>query len=94
MSNFKFDLGDKVKDAITNFSGIVVARSQYLTGCNRYGVQGQTLTKDGVPGEWQNFDENVITLVTKLKVTLKTQYTKGKKKPDVGGPPNQEVLRQ
>lgn len=30
--------GKKVKDKITGFEGIVVAKCIYLTGCNQYGV--------------------------------------------------------
>ncbi|MGJ8561713.1 MAG: hypothetical protein ACSHX3_15895 [Litorimonas sp.] len=28
-------LGDKVKDTLTGFTGIVTARAEYLTGCNQ-----------------------------------------------------------
>ena len=36
---FKFNLGDRVRDEITGFEGVVVVRSQWLNNCNTYGVQ-------------------------------------------------------
>ena len=51
-------LGDEVKDTVTSFTGIAVARSEYLNGCVRFGVQGPL--HDGVPTEWQWFDEGQL----------------------------------
>lgn len=39
MGNFKHELGNKAKDKITGFSGILTARIEFLTGCNRYCIQ-------------------------------------------------------
>lgn len=36
---FKFECGDKVKDAVTGIVGIVSARMQCLNGCIRYSVE-------------------------------------------------------
>jgi len=59
---FKIELGAKVKDRITGFTGIVGSRTEYLTGCRRYGVQFQKLSKDGKPQNWQYFDEDMLTV--------------------------------
>lgn len=58
---FKFDLGDKVKERITGFEGVVVCQSRYLTGCNRYAVQSQEL-RDGKPADWVYFDEDMLVI--------------------------------
>lgn len=53
MIQFKFELGQKVRDIITGLEGIVTSRTEYLTGCAHIGVQPQQL-KDGkmVDPEW------------------------------------------
>jgi hypothetical protein len=61
---FKWEMGSEVKDKVTGFKGIVVCRSQYLTGCNRYAVQSQELC-DAKPVSWQNFDEDQLEMVGK-----------------------------
>lgn len=58
--SFKFSLGEKVKDTVTGFSGIVTARTEWLNGCKRYGVQSQKL-KDNKPLDQQWFDEEQLT---------------------------------
>jgi hypothetical protein len=60
--DFKFGLGDEVKDSITGFKGIVTARTQWLHGCNVYRVQPQDL-KDGKRLEVDHFDEPQLEVV-------------------------------
>jgi len=60
---FTHELGKKAKDKITGFSGILTARVEYLTGCNRYAVQPQEL-KDGKPIESMYFDEAQIEIIS------------------------------
>jgi hypothetical protein len=55
-------LGDRVKDRVTGFQGIVVARSEYLHGCRRVGVQSEKL-EEGKPTEAQWFDEPQVDVV-------------------------------
>ena len=62
MSNFKFDLGDVVKDKITGFKGVIMCQSRYLTGCNRYALQSQQLNNEGKPVDWQYFDEDNLLM--------------------------------
>ncbi len=71
-------LGDEVKHTITGFKGIIVCTSQWLTGCDRVGVQSRRLSKEGAPTEPEWFD---ITQVTVTK-----SATKKKVKTDKGGP--------
>lgn len=64
---FKFDLGSKVRDKITRFEGIIIGRTEWISGCARYGVKSQKL-KDGLPQEDQWFDENMMELVEEKAV--------------------------
>ena len=68
--NFKFNLGDEVKTKVTGYKGIIRGRSDYLTGCNTYGIQSQKLDKEGMPKKWQWFDEDEIELVKAEKIKL------------------------
>jgi len=59
MTEFKFELGQKVEDKITGFSGIIMGRAQYLTQCNCYGILNQKLKDDTEkPKEWYWTDES------------------------------------
>jgi heat shock protein HspQ len=60
---FKFELGQIAKDTITGFSGVVVARSQWLNSCNTYSLQSQDLV-EGKPIDRQHFDEPQLALVS------------------------------
>ena len=40
-------LGDRVRDSITGFEGIVIAYTKWLTGCDRLSVLPTELKKDG-----------------------------------------------
>ncbi len=55
-------LGDRVKDRITGFAGVVVARDEWLNGCVRYGVQATGL-HDGKPVDIQWIDETQVDVV-------------------------------
>lgn len=77
--DFKFNLGDKVKDTITGFKGIVTLRSQWLNACNTYGVQSQEL-KDGIPKERSHFDEPQLELI-KEEIVPASRETGGPERP-------------
>ena len=55
-------LGQRVRDKITGFEGVVVCRTEWLNGCTRLGVQATTL-KDGKPLEAEHFDEEQVEVV-------------------------------
>lgn len=57
-----FTLGSVVRDRITGFQGVAIARTEWLHQCRRYGVQSPAL-KDGVPTEAQWFDEAQLEAV-------------------------------
>ena len=62
-------LGDKAKDTVSGFTGVCVARTEWLNGCWRMTLQPQALDKDGKPCEAQTFDDFQLE-VTKPKVQL------------------------
>lgn len=43
---FEIELGEKVKDIITGFTGTVVARAEYLNGCIQYQIVGKEPDKE------------------------------------------------
>jgi hypothetical protein len=75
-------LGDEVKDTVTGFSGVAVARTKWMFGCDRITIQPKAKKDKDGKQELQNmevFDE------PQVKVTKRT----GKPKPeddDLGGP--------
>lgn len=56
-------LGQKAKDKITGFEGIIVARIEYLFGCDQYGVSPEA--KDGKVNDTLYFDEGRIEITGK-----------------------------
>ena len=70
----RIKLGTKVTDSITGMTGIAIARTDWLYGCVRYGVQPEEL-KDGKPVEAQWFDEAQLR-----------EYKEPKKNKPTGGP--------
>jgi len=86
MTNFKFKLGAKVKDKITGFTGYVMCRSQYLTGCDVYSLipfNKKEAFQDGKE-KWKSFDATRLTFVSK-GINLDSK-TPGEKKSKPGGP--------
>ena len=72
------ELGDKVKDKVSGFTGIVTSYTEYLTGCDRVGVSPDKLTKDGNIISPQSFDILELDVVKKDKVKVdKESKTKG-----------------
>jgi len=54
LMNEKIELGAIVVDTVTGFTGIAVARAEYIYGSTRVEVQPTKLTSDGdmVKGKW------------------------------------------
>ncbi len=71
-------LGSKVKDIITGFEGVAVARTEWLYGCTRIGVDSAELN-DGKPVETQWFDEQRLemTEAQEPKVSKDSSATSG-----------------
>lgn len=49
-------LGDTLTDSITGFTGVAIARTEWLNGCVRWTLQSKEL-KDGKPIGPECFDE-------------------------------------
>ena len=75
-TDFQFGLGDKVKDQITGFKGIVVCRAQWLNCCNTYTVKSVKLKDDGSTLKGETFDEPQLELI-KLAVIEPKRETGG-----------------
>lgn len=73
------DLGDLVKDSVTGYRGIVVARTEWLNGCYRLTMQSDTLDKDGKPQPTETFDEPQLILIEKGVVHCGSRDTGGPK---------------
>ena len=73
------NLGDEVKDTITGYRGIAIARHTYLQGCDRISIQ-PPIDKEGKMPESLTFDEPQLEVVKAAKI----KRTAPKKDP--GGP--------
>ncbi len=62
MEPTKVGLGDRARDTITGFQGIVIGITDWLANCRRIGIQPEEL-KDGKPLEAVWFDEPHVELV-------------------------------
>ena len=74
------ELGDKVKDSISPFGGIVVAEIKYMNGCKRYQIQREKLEGGKIITEWIDEEQLIITSKAKVEPVLK------QRKKDPGGP--------
>lgn len=71
------ELGDKVKDKVSGFSGIAVGKTVYLAGCLRFLVRPDKTDKDGKFQEGIWFDEDELEVVKQKIVKGKKQITGG-----------------
>ena len=73
MTQFKFKLNIHVRDKVTGFSGTVLGRTEYATGCIQYGICPNTLIEGKFP-EWQWLDESRLEIISKPAIVgLKAQ---------------------
>lgn len=77
------ELGDRVRDRITGYEGIVIAETNWLNMCTRYTVQGESLKDSGKPVESMSFDDRDLELLAK---DPKGYFAKGKPVKATGGP--------
>ena len=82
------ELGDKVRDMVGGFTGIVTGYTKHLTGCDRVAVQAET-GKDGKIGECYCFDIHAVEIVKKRAVVITSPGAN-----DNGGPPSRPVPRR
>lgn len=78
-NDFKFELGEEVEEIVTGFKGIILARTNWLNGCNNYGVKSRNL-KDGIPIVMQFFNEGHLKSTEDSKKLIPTKNN------DSGGP--------
>ena len=63
-------LGSKVRDVVSGFKGVAVARYQFLHGCTRYCVQ-PPIDNDGRIPDNQTFDEPQLKVTAKPTTEMK-----------------------
>ena len=79
-------LGFTVKDQISGFTGVVTAKTEWLNGCIRYGVQSRELN-EGIPLKSQWFDEDDLVVLPGVdQVVLNAPLTEGATLSPTGGP--------
>jgi len=64
------ELGDKVKDRISGFTGIVTSYTEFITGCDRCFVCPDRLDKEGSVIEGHSFDVLELTIVKKKVISF------------------------
>lgn len=78
------NLGDKVRDKITGFVGIVTSKTTFLNGCVQFGVQGKTDKENKMP-DAIGIDEQSLELLNPPK---------DKKSEERNGGPNRIAFKQ
>lgn len=58
------ELGDRVKDKVTGFTGIAIGRTDWLYGCTRISVLPEHL-HDGKPIDAHSFDEPQLEILAR-----------------------------
>ena len=61
------NLGDEVKDTVSGFTGIAIAKHSYLEGCDRISIQ-PVIDKDGKLPDSVTFDEPSLKCIKSQKV--------------------------
>lgn len=90
MQEQEIELGDEVRDKITKFSGIVVGRAQYLTGCDQASVLPTVSEPGKYPGvTW--FDEARLEVVRKGAVPPETVQAQDRKPGCDTAPPSRPL---
>lgn len=59
-TTFIFNLGDRVKDVVSGYEGVVVGRFEYWTGCNHYGVEAPATGNGKCP--YETIDEQRLEI--------------------------------
>ena len=70
------ELGRKVKDKITGYTGVVTSHVKYLTGCDHFGVT-PVVDKDGKCQAAEYFDGSRLEYVDEPAVKLASVKTGG-----------------
>jgi hypothetical protein len=79
----RVSIGDKVKDMVTGYEGIVVSESQWMNRCIRYGVQGRC--EEGKnPSEVLHLDEHQVMLITEGEVDFDLEENNNPQRVELG----------
>lgn len=80
-------IGDRVKDRISGFAGIITGRTEYLNGCRQFLVSPEKVNKDGesLKGLW--IDEQTLEVIA--AGIFEDPFADGAS-PTVGGPSSYE----
>ena len=62
---FRFAMGDRVRDKLCGFNGVVVTQINYYNGCHRYSVLAENLEAGKPAEEW--IDEAQLELIETAK---------------------------
>jgi hypothetical protein len=65
-------LGQIVRDQITDITGVVTARVEYLTGCEQVLVQPKAKDNSYIESRW--FDEDRVVIVDEKPLVLKVTH--------------------
>ena len=63
----KIELGSRVKDTISGFTGICVARTEWLNGCVRITIAPEKLKEDGGMIENGCFDQEQVEVLAEKR---------------------------
>ena len=85
------EIGDRAKDRISGFTGIVVTRSDWMNNCLRFGLQAERLDEKGHKPDVVYFDEPDL-VVTKKAVYASVRPARTPAAA-TGGPDRQEDRR-
>lgn len=77
------NLGDLARDTVSGFTGVCVARTEWLNGCWRMTLQPKGLDKDGKPQDTQTFDDFQLEVITTKQQAIGSK--------DTGGPRDEPV---
>lgn len=88
MNSKEIELGDRVKDLITGYIGICVAKTEFINGCIQFSVakqlkKGEKLDPN-VIGEPQ-IDSKSLVIVKKRAVDLRPKEPKPEREKHTGG---------
>ena len=69
-------LGDKVRCKITGFTGIVIARTEFINGCIQFNVLPKGEKNNKMPEDMQ-IDQQSLEVIPKKKIKIERERTGG-----------------
>lgn len=73
----EIQLGDKVRDIVTGFTGTVVNKTEFLNGCVQYGVIPKCGKDNKAPEEVGIDEQNLEVIKPKKKKKVKKKESNG-----------------